>query len=292
MDSSRILNTYFAADGTPTPRTIGEETQPYKYNGNEWVRFAGADMYDFNARMYYPAAPRFGSPDPLAEKYYNFSPYAYCGGNPVKYKDPNGQDCQIVFDYDNQTITITANVFIYGKYATQDNADLIKQNIMQVWGALTQYDSEDASYSLIWDVNVEILEECEEKDFNGVNNYMEITDDVNIELSHVKSVNQGKFLASALENHAGTASHEFGHMLGLRDKYDKDAKTRYFIETPNGTIVTQPPISEEWSDNIMYTPYGSANYKNLDLLLSPFIKSCDNRIAETIYINKNNREPK
>ena len=85
------LNEYFP-DGTPTPRTLGEEAQPYKYNGNEWVRFNGADMYDFNARQYQSTLLRFCSIDPLAEKYYNINPYAYCGGNPVKYSDPKGME--------------------------------------------------------------------------------------------------------------------------------------------------------------------------------------------------------
>ena len=29
--------------------------------------------------------------DPLCEKYYHISPYAYCAGNPVKYVDPDGK---------------------------------------------------------------------------------------------------------------------------------------------------------------------------------------------------------
>ena len=29
--------------------------------------------------------------DPLAEKYYGVSPYAYCGNNPVRYVDPDGR---------------------------------------------------------------------------------------------------------------------------------------------------------------------------------------------------------
>ena len=29
--------------------------------------------------------------DPLAEKYYNISPYAYCANNPVNFVDPDGK---------------------------------------------------------------------------------------------------------------------------------------------------------------------------------------------------------
>ena len=32
--------------------------------------------------------------DPLAEKYYTISPYAYCAGNPVKYIDPTGKQIE------------------------------------------------------------------------------------------------------------------------------------------------------------------------------------------------------
>lgn len=30
--------------------------------------------------------------DPLCEKYYSISPYAYCAGNPVLLVDPNGME--------------------------------------------------------------------------------------------------------------------------------------------------------------------------------------------------------
>ncbi len=54
----------------------------------------GYDTYDYGARGYYPAIGRFTSVDPLAEKYYSISPYAYCAGNPVNAIDPDG--CQII----------------------------------------------------------------------------------------------------------------------------------------------------------------------------------------------------
>jgi RHS repeat-associated protein len=51
----------------------------------------GFDSYDFGARGYYPTIGNFKSVDPLCEKYYRISPYAYCLNNPVKYVDPDGR---------------------------------------------------------------------------------------------------------------------------------------------------------------------------------------------------------
>lgn len=46
--------------------------------------------YDFGARWYSPKMARWTTQDPLAEKYYSISPYAYCAGNPVNIVDPIG----------------------------------------------------------------------------------------------------------------------------------------------------------------------------------------------------------
>ncbi len=47
---------------------------------------------DYGARQYSPALRRWLVPDPMSEKYYGISPYAYCAGNPVNYTDPSGED--------------------------------------------------------------------------------------------------------------------------------------------------------------------------------------------------------
>ena len=78
--------------GLPYEAHYQPEEQPYKYGGKEFIELHDYDSYDFDARMYYPALCRFTTMDPLCEKYYSISPYAYCNNNPVKYVDPDGRD--------------------------------------------------------------------------------------------------------------------------------------------------------------------------------------------------------
>ncbi|NDV58066.1 DUF6443 domain-containing protein [Bacteroides sp. 519] len=80
----------------PFGMTFGEtsnneqDKQQFKYNGKELDRRNGLNLYDYSARYMEPAIGRFTTMDPLAEKYYNISPYAYCANNPIKFIDPTG----------------------------------------------------------------------------------------------------------------------------------------------------------------------------------------------------------
>ena len=64
--------------------------QPYKYGGKELDRTSGLDAYDFGARMYFADRAQWMTMDPLCEKYYDVSPYAYCGDDPVNILDFHG----------------------------------------------------------------------------------------------------------------------------------------------------------------------------------------------------------
>ena len=66
--------------------------QPYKYNGKEQDKMHGLNLYDYHARHYDSAIDRFTTIDPLAEKYYNISPYVYVANNPMRFIDPDGMD--------------------------------------------------------------------------------------------------------------------------------------------------------------------------------------------------------
>ena len=47
---------------------------------------------DYGARHYSATSAHWLSMDPLAEKYYSVSPYAFCNSNPVNFVDPDGRD--------------------------------------------------------------------------------------------------------------------------------------------------------------------------------------------------------
>jgi RHS repeat-associated protein len=72
--------------------STGTDIQPYLYNGKELDRVHGLNWYDYGARMYDVTLGHWTTVDPLCEKYYNVSPYAYCGNNPVNRIDPDGKD--------------------------------------------------------------------------------------------------------------------------------------------------------------------------------------------------------
>lgn len=75
--------------------------QPYKYNGKEFNTMHGLNTYDYGARQYHPLLPLWDRVDPLAEKYYSTSPYAYCLGNPVNCLDSDGRAVETLWDAAN-----------------------------------------------------------------------------------------------------------------------------------------------------------------------------------------------
>ena len=64
--------------------------QPYLYGAKERMRDNGLNEYDFSARRLHSALCLWTTPDPLAQKFANTNPLAYCAANPIKFIDPNG----------------------------------------------------------------------------------------------------------------------------------------------------------------------------------------------------------
>ena len=76
------------SDATTTNPTF----QRYKYNGKELELMHGLKWYDYGARWYDPLLVNWNRPDPSHKDYYPWSPYAYCGDNPVNAVDPDGRN--------------------------------------------------------------------------------------------------------------------------------------------------------------------------------------------------------
>lgn len=89
-------NNYYPFGATWNESSSSTNNQTHKYNGKELDRMHGLDFYDYGARNYDAALGMFTSMDPLCEKYYHISPYAYCGGNPVSRVDINGDSITIL----------------------------------------------------------------------------------------------------------------------------------------------------------------------------------------------------
>jgi RHS repeat-associated protein len=90
--AAAVHSTQYYPFGMAFAISMGQNGQRFKYNDKELDLMHGLNMYDYSARHIDKGNPRFTTQDPLAEKYYSISPYAYCGNNPVNYIDPTGMD--------------------------------------------------------------------------------------------------------------------------------------------------------------------------------------------------------
>ena len=85
------VNHYDPYGGTLSISSVPDTSgNSYKWGGKEWDK--SLYCYDVGARLYDPSDLRWGTMDPLCEKYYSLSPYAYCANNPMNLVDPSGMD--------------------------------------------------------------------------------------------------------------------------------------------------------------------------------------------------------
>ena len=97
-DRKVVQKTQYYPSGTPFLESFKAGEQPYKFTGKEMITMHGLNWQDYGARWLDNVRLQWTSVDPLAEKYYSISPYAYCAGNPVNRIDPDGMSWGVTIE--------------------------------------------------------------------------------------------------------------------------------------------------------------------------------------------------
>jgi RHS repeat-associated protein len=141
------------------------EAQNKKYNGKEFVEMHGLDEYDSEARWMYPSILRTTTIDPLAEKYYSISPYAWCGNNPVNIIDPTGMFGEAITSthtdkYGN--VVAVYNDGDFGVYQHNGDTEETKKELEE------KYSSKNTSGGGKWRGETEYWDEFVDRYHNGL----------------------------------------------------------------------------------------------------------------------------
>jgi len=76
--------------------------QQYRFCGKELDSTSALNLYWFGSRLYDQLTARWTTQDPMSEKYYASSPYAYCQNDPVRFIDPDGRELRVAKEYQEQ----------------------------------------------------------------------------------------------------------------------------------------------------------------------------------------------
>jgi RHS repeat-associated protein len=216
--------------------------EKYQYNGKELNEELGLNWLDYGARNYDASLGRWMNIDPLAEKYYNNTPYNYVNNNPLNFIDPDGRSgvATIKTDEDgNEYVEISSKIYFYGEQSSSDFAKTTASHIQKMWndgGGTVEIDGK--SYSVKFSVTGEHVTEekatelAESNGTNAENNFVRVTDGSDWSSSAgIKSSsfeyggNAGVFLNYEMGGKKTTDAHEMGHGYGWYEAGDYEGGT-------------------------------------------------------------------
>ncbi|GAE82768.1 DUF6443 domain-containing protein [Bacteroides reticulotermitis] len=143
-DGSVVQTNHYYPYGMTFAESTFIDKQPYKYNNKELDMENGLNLYDYEARQLDLSVPSFTTIDPMAEMYYNISPYAYVANNPIKHIDEEGKWITNVIgglvgaavEYGSQVaVNVAKNGF--NSDAFTKNIDFVDIGVAAVEGAIT-----------------------------------------------------------------------------------------------------------------------------------------------------------
>jgi RHS repeat-associated protein len=251
-------------------RTVSLDGYRFGYQGSEKDNeFKGeGNSYTTEFRQLDPRLGRWFSIDPVAKKYPFQSPYVSVDNNPLYLADSKGDDG--IVKIKGNTITVSSVIYIYGDGATKESAEFIKKQIMNEWNRKDwKYTDENGKvYNVKFNVSVYLYDGKEKADPSFIlgawdpesrNNYIEVLADPKAKhRSFVRGGDEGKWSYGSIKKLL-VAAHEFGHILGLPDRY-KDGKDGYSV------------ADKGWESNLMGTLSGKVEQRDINRLVAPAVK--------------------
>ena len=265
--------------------------QSYKYNGKEFDNMHGLNTYDYGARQHDPILARWDRMDPLSEKYYSISPYAYCANSPVMLVDPDGRKTEIHSYVDKngvRNVHITMTGVIINNSNNNIDLNFVKKLItIQIE---SRFNISTKDMKVTTSINLRAVDSA--NDINKDDNVFELVNQdrlgresvlANSDLGGLHVRIGPRALKGLVDGtHTRTIPHEYGHTLGLEDANlsnvdNVDLTNNLMTQTgflssnkvPNyknvGTITTRQinHITEMYNNGLLNM--GSAIYKTIEI---------------------------
>jgi hypothetical protein len=197
--------------------------------------------------------------DPLAEKYYSISPYAYCNNNPINAVDLHGDS--IWYTKDNNVVTM----HVTGKVINQSGDNInMKRAANDITSGINDaysgtFEAGGTTYTLQTDVQLKavssmndvvdsdhlfVLADADGKSARGA------TSEIGGKVMTIASIDYASdnwFSNTFFSNNTRTAVHEFGHAAGLGHPKDR-AWRNLMNQRESGTNVTSDQRAKMWKN--------------------------------------------
>ena len=232
---------YYYPYGFPIEADSKNDDIRHLYSGKELDRMHQLGWYDFHARTLDPLRGQFTSLDPLCEKYYGYSPYSFCAGNPVNFIDPTGMDW-VSAQYENhQFYYFFSNI----NGMTDFNNTFGEQSNFSYLGKEYSLNINDSSFELLADGNISHNGNILDKEYDQ-NNILIGSD----------------YIVSSVNNNGSPIQNRYGFYFGEKNPINKIDKTYSY---------SKPPIDEldyaAWRHDRAYDKVGAAG--PTDALFNP-----------------------
>ena len=168
--------------------------------------------------------------------------YAYAGNSPTNFNDPRDEDYTVKYDPTTNSVTVSADVGIYGDDASADLADSWQLQANMVWNqGYWKYGKCNVRFNF----TLHFLPHFHQATSIGPQNIVFVTSSAPANILGITYTNFGYWWKGLAGQDLG---HEIGHFLFLGDDYPQIMPQRLLIGSTETTIITLCPIAslETW----------------------------------------------